>query len=279
MQVKNTRELIHPDKFKWKVLVYGISGAGKTEWASDAPDVGVAACETGEGNGLLTVARKGLDYVEPSSYTDFEQFCSGNVFKDKLSLMVDSLSACSQRFIKAQALTVPRSKGDSAKRTMGIPELDDYGTMGELMRKNVNKLLDLDKHIVCTALFKIKEPDAETGVGEFIVGPDLPGAMMLGSPAMFDTVMCLKTRAKLRDPKDAKSRYVERYFRTATDGNGLVAKCRSIVQGSAPLLPAEIVWNMETGEGSFTDMLNRIKKAYAEFYEAHKGEGDGKKQG
>lgn len=253
--------------------MFGLSGIGKTEWATDAPNPGIAACESGEGNGLLTAARKQVDYIEPDCYTDFEQFCGGHYFKDKESLVLDSLSACTQKFIKDEALKIPRQKGDSGKRSIGIPELDDYGSMGELMRRNVNKLLDVDKHVVCTALLRIKEPDADTGHGQYLVGPDLPGSMMLGACAMFDTVMCLKTRAKLRDPKDPKSRYVERYFVTASDGNGLVAKCRSIVEGAKPLLPAEIIWDINTGEGSFPDMLGRIRKAYGEFYEAHKKEG------
>lgn len=271
LTVRNSRELISPDKFKWKALIYGLSGMGKTEWATDAPNPGVAACESGEGNGLLTAARKGLDFVEPESYKEFEMFCGGHVFKDKESLVMDSLSAATQRFVKEEALRIPRSKGDSMKRSIGIPELDDYGAMGELMRRCVNKLIDVDKHIVCTALLKTKEPDPESGQGQFIIGPDLPGAMMLGSVAMFDTVMCLKSRAKLRDPKDPKSRYVERFFVTASDGNGLIAKCRSIVEGGKPLLPNDIIWDMNTGAGSFPFMLGLIKDAYAKFYEANKG--------
>ncbi len=271
MLIRNTRELLNPDKFRWKVLVYALAGSGKTEWSSDAPNAGIAACESGEGNGLLTVARKGLDYVEPESYKDFEMVCGGHFFKDKDSLVLDSLSAATQRFIKAEALAIPRKQGDSGKRAIGIPELDDYGSMGELMRRQVNKLIDLDKHIVCTALLKIKEPSEDNPGQQLMMGPDLPGSMMLGSTAMFDTVMCLKTRAKLRDPKDPKSRYVERFFVTGADGMGLIAKCRSIVKGGQPILPQEIVWNLETGEGNFPSMLGRIQKAYAEFYEATKG--------
>lgn len=271
MEIRNTRELMNPDKFQWKVLIYSLSGLGKTEWSSDAVNPGIAACETGEGNGLLTIARKCVDYCEPGSYKDFEMFCGGHYFKDKQSLVMDSLSAATQRFIKDEALRIPRKQGDSGKRAIGIPELDDYGSMGELMRRCVAKLIDIDKHIVCTALLKIKEPSEDNPGGQFITGPDLPGAMMLASTAMFDTVMCLKTRAKLRDPKDAKSRYVERYFVTASDGNGLIAKCRSIVKGGAPILPTEVPWNIETGEGGFIDLLGRIKKAYADFYEQNKG--------
>lgn len=269
--IRNSRELINPDKYKAKILIFGVSGVGKTEWASDAPNPGVAACETGEGNGLLTAARKGVDYIEPETYQDFEAFCNGQYFKDKDSLILDSLSTSNTKFIVPQAISLaPRKSGDSGKRGIGLPELDDYKTMGELMRKNVNKLLDIDKHIICTALLKIKEPNMETGQGEYIVGPDLPGAMMLASPAMFDVVMCLKTESKLADPRDAKSRYTERYWVTASDGKGLIAKSRNITAGGTPILPARITWDIKTGEGSFPDILNRIKQAYREFNEKEK---------
>jgi len=271
LQVRNTHELINPDKFKWKALVFALSGMGKTEFVSDAPNPIIGACETGEGNGLLTVARKGLDYCEPADYTEFESFCGGHVGKDKDSIVLDSLSAATQRFIKDKALSIARKQGDSGKRSIGIPELDDYGSMGELMRRAVNKLIDLDKHVFCTALMRFKEPSEDNPGGQILIGPDLPGAMMLGSTAMFDTVMCLKTRAKLRDPKDPKSRYVERFFVTTSDGQGLITKCRSIVKGGAPILPAEIVWNLETGEGNLPWMLAKIKQAYGDFYEQHKG--------
>lgn len=265
--IKNTKELIHPDKFRWKVLIFGLSGMGKTEWASDAPNPGVVACETGQGKGLLTVARKGLDYVEPTTYSEFEQVASGKIFPDKQSLVIDSLTDMCNTFVKDAAIAIPRSGANSPKRAQGLPELDDYGVMGELTRRVLRKILDGDKHVAVTATMRIKEPDALTGQGTFLIGPDLPGAMMLGSCAMFDTVMCLKTRSKLRDPKDAKSRYTERFFVTASDGNGLIAKCRSVVEGGQPLLAAEELYDIATGKGTFPDLLNKIKAAYADFWE------------
>jgi len=241
------------------------------------PDLGVIACETGEGNGLLSVATKNIDYVEPKTYAELEQVASGTVFKEKLSLGGDSLTDICNTLVKDYALSIPRQSGNSPKRAMGVPELDDYGTMGELTRRVVRKFLDLDKHICFTAGLRMKEPDPGTGQGQFLLGPDLPGAMFTGSAAMFDTVMCLKVRSKLRDPKDAKSRYTERYFVTTSDGNGLIAKCRSVVSGLPPLLDAEELFIPKEqdpkgeGVGTFPALLKKITNTYAEHYEKQKG--------
>lgn len=273
LTIKNTKDLISPEGFRWKVLIYGLSGLGKTEWVSDAPSAGVVACETGQGKGLLTVARKGLDFVTPTTYQEFEQIASGTIFKDKESLVIDSLTDLCHTAIKDAALAIPRSNGNSPKRAAGVMELDDFGVMGELTRRVLRKILDSDKHVAVTATLRIKEPDPATGMGAFMIGPDLPGAMMLGSCAMFDTVMCLKTRSKLRDPKDPKSRYTERYFVTGSDGNGLIAKCRSVVAGGKPLLAQEEVYDIESGVGTFPYLLKKIQTAYAELAEQQKHPG------
>jgi len=262
LTVKNTKDLIDPNRFKLKVLIYGLPGSGKSLWASQAPNPGIAACETGEGRGLLTVAQAGLEYVEPASLPDFEAVCAGQVFKGKETIVIDSLSDMCKTFIKDYALTIPRKQGDSPRRQLGVPELDDYGTMGELTRRLLRKVLALDKHIVVTATLRIDRPDAETGVGDFTIGPDLPGQMFLGSTAMFDSVFCLLTRPALRDPKDAKSRYTQRILLTENDGTRL-AKCRSVLD-NRPLLEREIVWDLGSGAGGFMDILGRITRRYAE---------------
>jgi hypothetical protein len=266
LEVKNTRELINPDTFKWKVLVVAMPGVGKTTWAAGAENPGIAASETGEGAGLLPIAEHGLDYVTPTSEKDFDAICSGAIFKDKSSIVLDSASDMCKTFIKDAALAIPRMKGNSDKRAKGVPELDDFGVMGEIFRRLLRKLLNQPKHIVVTATMRIRTPDAETGQGQFIIGPDLPGELMLGAPAMFDTVMILKTRQLLKDPKDAKSKYNQRYFITQSDGIH-VAKNRASRLGGVPLLASEEIYDLETGKGSWKDLFQKIKVGYTELYE------------
>lgn len=263
MLIKNTSKLITPEDIRLKILIYGVPGVGKTLFLSTVPDIGLAACETGQGKGLLTIAGSNLDFCEPVNLKDFDDFCSGKVFPNKGAAGIDSLTYMSNNAVKEAALTIPRMRGDSGKRKEGIPELDDYQVMAEMTRRLLAKLLSQDKHIVCTATEKMKMPDAETGVGETKIGPELPGQMFEGSAAMFDFVFRIRTRSKLRIPNDPKSRYTERYFVTQPDGAGTIAKCRSNHKGTA-LLDKEEIYDPSTGQGTFPYLLEKILKGYTQ---------------
>lgn len=264
LAVRNSKELLDPKNLKLKVLVHGIAGSGKTSWLGTVPDIGVAVCETGLGKGMATIAERNVDFVEPTTLDEFDQFCSGvgpATFKTKSALGVDSLSEMVRTFIKDHALSIPNSRGDTQTRRLGVPELRDYGVMGELTRRLVRRLLDQDKHIVVTATLRFDKPDPETGQGELLIGPDLPGAMFLAAPAMFDVVMCMRTRSVLRDPKDPKSKYTQRYLVTEAQG-GMIVKNRHTVNGKSLLAPEEI-FDLETGQGTFPYLLDKITKGYA----------------
>lgn len=266
LDIKNTRDLIAPGKFRLVALVYALPGTGKSAWAATAPNPGIAACETGQGNGLLTVAGKGLDYVTPSSFAEYEAICNGNIFKDKDSVVFDSLSEMYRTFIKDYALKIPRTRGESEKRRLGIPELDDYGTMGEVLRRTIRKLIDAhpEQHVIVTATEKYDRADPEQGQAESLIGPDLPGAMMLASTAMFDFVLRMRVRPALRIPNDAKSRYMQRYLITQPDGSGSVVKCRGNQPDGKgiPLLDKEEPVDLTTGAGTVPYIIEKILKGY-----------------
>lgn len=265
LKIQNTRELVHPDRLKLKILVFGLHGCGKTTFMVTAPNIGIGVCETGHGKGLLGVAHNGLDYTEINDYADFDAFCSGVIFKDKDSIGFDSLSWAMKTFVKDKALTLPRAKGESAKRAAGIPEIDDWGSIAEYSRKLLAKLIDTDKHIIVTSGLRIDRPDDSNPTGETLVGPDVAGQMFLGSTAMFDLVLCLRTRSVLKDPRDAKSRYTERYFVTENT-NGILAKNRlSVSDKGLSFLPPEVIFNPEKGTGTFNWFLNEAKDAYTKF--------------
>lgn len=244
-------------------MLAGLPGSGKTSFVGTIPNVGVAACETGHGSGMLSVTDKPVDFVEPSNYKELESFCSGDIYKEKDALAVDSISAMTRTFIKDYAITnFPRARGETPKRRAGIPELDDYGTIGECTRRLLAKLLALPKHIVVTATLRLPQAaDPESGREAQPAAPDLPGQLALASTAMFDIVLVLRTRPVLRDPKDAKSRYTQRYW--LTQGNEQwVAKSRLNASG-APLLAEEEVFDLATGAGTFPYLLAKILKGYA----------------
>jgi AAA domain-containing protein len=258
IQIRNTQDLLQ-EELRLKILIYGPSGVGKSEFASGAPNPIIAACETGHGKGLLTVADKGLPFLEPETYSEVEQFCSGGVpGQDRYDTYVfDGFSYLTDTVIKNHALGVQRSGGNSQKRSMGIPEMDDYGVMAELERRLLAKLLGQPKHIIVTCLMDYYQPP-EGGTQpkkERIGGPDLPGMMRLGSSAMFDFVFRLWTEPALRDPRDPKSRYHKRVF--LTDGNGQYLAKSRLRHGLVNLYPTEVEFNLESGSGTFNWFLEK----------------------
>jgi hypothetical protein len=265
--IQNSRKLIDPSELRLKILLIAFPGFGKTTFIANCPNVGIGVSETGHGKGLISVAAKGIDYVEINSFDDFSAFASGAVFKEKETIGCDSLSDMAKSFIKDKALSIPRTKGESVKRTLGVPELDDYGVMAELTRKYTKKLIDQPKHIVVSAGLRVDRPDPENLQADTLVGPDFPGQMFLGSTAMFDIVLVGRTRGMLKDPKDPKSKYTQRYWMTEGSG-GYLAKNRLSVGNIGSFLPAELIFDNDLGTGTFNDLLTRSKDAYTKFLSA-----------
>lgn len=264
--VKSTKDYLSAENFRFVGLIYSLPGVGKTSWLGtvNPEDIGIAACESGLGSGLLSIADRGVDHIICESLDDLEAFCKGKVFPKKKVLALDSLTAMAKTFIKDAALKIPRARGESDKRKQGIPELDDYGTIAEMTRKVILMLINCnpDKHVIATATEKYDRPNENDAPGtESLIGPELAGQMFLGAPAMFDFVLRLRTRPKLRNPQDAKSRYSERYFITGQDA-GTIAKCRSNIKGKS-LLDKEEIFDVDSGVGTFPYLVDKIVKGYA----------------
>lgn len=251
--IKNTKDLLG-NNLKFKCLIYGASGVGKSLFASTCPNPIIAACETGVGGGLLTAADTGLPYVTPSSYSEIEQFCSGVGLEKYDTVVLDGFSYLTDTIVRDEALTIPRKGMESLARQKGILELSDFGVLAELERRLLARLLQLDKNILVTALISHYDPPQE-GRAERMGGPDLPGSMRQGSAALFDFVFRLDSRPALKDPRDAKSRYIQRVFHTQHDGRYL---CKSRLRN---VFPSEVLFNYDTGQGSFKWFLEEARKA------------------
>jgi hypothetical protein len=258
IEIKNTRDLIQPDSMKLKVLLIGRSRVGKTTWAGSAPNPGIAACETGHGGGTLSLHKQGIDYFEPKSLEDLDALASGHVFRDKETIVLDSLSAMARTIIKDFAIKIPRRGASSPKREQGVPELDDYGVIAEITRRVLDALIGLPKHVVVTALEKTEKDENGSAIA---CGPDLPGQMFLAAPAMFDVCLYLKTRKAFRVANDPRSQYTQHYLMTKNDGFH-VGGNRNNIDGKEILLPEEVFDNI-TGQGSFPYIYKKITDAYA----------------
>lgn len=214
------------------------------------------AIETGEGNGALTLADLNIDFITPENMAEIDGFLDPScpLFRDKDSIILDSASALSKSFVQKRALLIPRAQGSSEKRKLGIPEMDDYGTMGSLTRTVFEKLLSMDKNILVTAGLREKMPNMETGKGVHAIGPDLPGEMFWTSTAMFDFVFRLDVRRLKQKDGTWKT---ERFLVTQTDGV-TIAKGRP-TRNSQPILAAEELIDLETGVGTIPYLIEKIK--------------------
>ena len=256
MDVRNTRDLVKSENYNWKVLLVADPGIGKSTWAATAPDVGVAACEPGEGSGTLSIVKAGVDFVEPKTFADFRSLCYDTFvpFQKKRTVALDSLSYMTRSFIKEHVLSSFPAKNprEAMRRQAGIPSGFDYSEISEVTRNLLNALLGQKKHVIVTTLSKYEKDD--NGIITR-VKPDLPGALSDAAAAMFDSVFYLKVRKLLRDPRDPKSSYMQRYFITQADSIHL-AKDRN--NSGKPFLNAEEIFDKDSGQGSFPDLLNKI---------------------
>jgi hypothetical protein len=254
--------LTTPENLRWKVLIIGRPGVGKTSWASTAPDVGIAACETGHGKGLLSIAHNDVDFVEPQSFVDFRSICNNTFepFLKKQSIALDSLTYMTKSFIKDHVLTAFPGKNprEAMRRAAGIPSGFDFGEISDLTRSLLGQLIGQSKNVIVTCLEK-QEKDSEGNVTGLV--PDLPGALQQGAPAMVDSVLYLKSRKRLLDPKDPKSAILERYFVTVNDGFHL-AKDRNSNKFASFLAPEEI-FDPEKGLGTFPALFAKILAGHA----------------
>ena len=262
MEVKNTRDTVKSENYNWKVLLVADPGIGKTTWAATAPDVGIAACEPGEGSGTLSIVKAGVDFVEPRTFADFRSICYDTFapFQKKRSIALDSLSYMVKSFVKEHVLSAFPAKNprEAMRRQAGIPSGFDFGEIAELTRNLLNALLGQKKHVIVTALAKYEKDDNGIVVR---IKPDLPGALGDAAAAMFDSCMYLKVRKLLKDPRDPKSAYMQRYFVTQADAVHL-AKDRN--NSGRPFLDAEEVFDKDSGKGSFPDLLDKILKGHAD---------------
>lgn len=236
---------------------------GKTTFLGTCPPelTGIAACDKGTGSGLLPIAEKGFDYIEPETLTDLEKFAKGEIFKDKKVLALDNLSTMARTLVKDAALAIPRNS--DAVRKYGVPDMKDYGVIAEIIRRTLITLIDAnpDKHIVVLAHEKYDRPSENDPPGtESLTGPDLAGQMFLAAPSVFDFVFRLRVRSMLKNPGDAKSRFYQRYLQ-CTAGPGVIAKCRAYNNGRSALDAEEVV-DLETGQGTFPDIVDKIKRGY-----------------
>ncbi len=232
--VRNTANLITPDT-KICVLVYAPGKFGKTTLGATLdkltrevlgkPSIFVAV-EAADGGGTMSIQDFGVDFVQPTSLSELRAVAAGLETDTKYGgVILDNSTEVVKQFVQPYALKFA-SKMKDPRREAGVPARDDYQTMGEEMRKLLNRFVRLSahpdlrirKHLVVTAL--LKEKLDEDGKVVIRIQPDLPGAMADAATAMFQTVATIKIREKIVRGADNKPmRTYERVL--TTEGTGV----------------------------------------------------------
>lgn len=229
--------------------VFGPSGVGKTTFAATLDEMTrqfdgkpslYVACEGSDGGGTLSVADKNIAMVHVKTMLDMESVLSGLASDTYYGgVMVDNASDYVKNILQPYALKFP-SKEKTAQRDAGVPERGDYQIMGEKLREQLNRLMNLTtttklgpdgkqvpdmarrKHLIVVCLERTKmTPDGKKIVS---IGPDLPGAMSDNASALFQVVAEMKVREQMVPgvAGQAATRQMIRYLDTVNDGVRLI---------------------------------------------------------
>lgn len=246
IQIKNTKNIIN-EATRMCGLVYAPPKFGKTKFAAtlnkltlrlyNKPTLFIAV-EAGEGGGTATIQEEAVDYVIPATKAELDKILAAlQTDTQYAGVVLDSATETVNRYVKPFVLAMENKKESDPIRLFGVPVRSDYQMMGELMRMVSQRLINLTmlnkpngepdlerrKHVLITALEKVEtEKDKVTKETHITaIGPDLPGAMMRTSTAMFQQVMSIQVEQTIeRDPNDVRKavRKSRRVVVTETDG-------------------------------------------------------------
>jgi len=260
VEVRNTADFIGP-WLKLCAMMWALPKFGKTEWASELDAVTkkyynkptlIIAVEAADGGGTATLAKKGIDYVEPKSLSDFQGIVSALQTDTTYGgVVLDNASDLVKRYIQPEALKLPYEKGSApASRLKGVPAQGDYQTMGEMLRGELNKLVNLTKkdtpdnirkHLIVTAL-QYEKTNRE-GTSTISIGPALPGQMADTASAMFQTMLTLDIERKVvPNPANAKETIAiyPRIVVAEGDGKKILGDRLKIFPGRGPFSLLEV---------------------------------------
>jgi hypothetical protein len=260
VEIKNTADLLGP----WTRLcacMWAKPKYGKTRWASQLDKVTrrwyngktlFIAVEAADGGGTMSIRAEGVDYVEPKSWNDFTGIVSAlQTDSTYTGVVLDNASDLVKRFIQPEALKLPYDKGAAPpNRIKGVPAQGDYQTMGEMLRTELNKLVNLTKkdtpdkirkHLIVTALEY--EKSTRDGKTTLSIGPALPGQMADTASAMFQTMLTVEIEPRVvPNPVDQKStiRKYERVIVSAADGVKILGDRTGIFPDRGPFDLTEV---------------------------------------
>ena len=251
--IKSTANLVSPDT-RLCMCLWAAPKTGKTTFAKELDDVTkkymnkptlFIAAEAADGGGTMTLKDFDVAYCEPKNWTEFTSVVSA-LQTDKTfgGVVLDNASDLVKRFLQPEALKIIY-KDVPPSRAKGVPERRDYQTMGELLRVELNKLVnitkrdtpeDVRKHLIVTALANIKT--TQDGNEVLSICPALPGQMSDTASAMFQTLATVEVRPRVvpaTPPATGTVRVNERVLVTDNDGKKVLGDRMKIFPKEGPL--------------------------------------------
>lgn len=261
VEVRNTKDLFG----EWTrlcAMIWAKPKFGKTYLASGLDKVTkkwynkptlFIAVEAADGGGTMSIRKMGVDYVEPKSFSEFQAIVAGLQTDTTYGgVVLDNASDLVKRYIQPVALQIPYEKGGAPmSRAKGVPAQGDYQTMGEMLRTELNSLVNLTKkgvpdairkHLIVTALEY--EKASRDGKDTISIGPALPGQMADTASAMFQTMLTIEVERKVvPDPTNAKQTIAQynRIMVSQADGKKILGDRMGIFP-KRMLADLEIFW-------------------------------------
>lgn len=251
--VKSTKDLLGP-AVRLCMCLWAPPKTGKTTFAKELDDVTkkymgkptlFIAVEAADGGGTMTLKDYDVAYCEPKNWTEFTGVVAALQTDTTFGgIVLDNASDLVKRCLQPEALKIIY-KDVPPSRAKGVPERRDYQTMGELLRVELNKLVNLTKkdtpenirkHLIVTSLASIKT--AQDSMEVLSIQPALPGQMSDTASAMFQTIATIEVRPKVV-PDPAKPggtmRVNERLLVTDNDGKKVLGDRMKIFKKESPL--------------------------------------------
>lgn len=262
LEIRNTKDILNKDT-RMCHLVYAAGKRGKTTLAASLDEFTrktlgkptlFAAVEPADGGGTASVQEFGVDYVMPRDHGEMDKLIAALQADTHYGgVVLDNGSDYVKNMVQPYALKFP-SRERQAVREMGVPDRGDYQSMGEFLRQQLIRLINLTKHpdlnirkhFVMTALLREKTDNEGNVVA---IQPDLPGAMSSTATAMFQTVSCVEIKRKVGpDPSNPKVTKAINQRMLVSDGTAV-----KILGDRFKVFPAE--YALTTDDGKYKGYL------------------------
>ena len=196
MKINSTNSV---KEHRLKVLINGLSGAGKTSQVKTIKSAGFKPLVISFESGLLSIANSDIDFIDGtkdddeklipkelrlSRLTEIYHFIMSDEAKKKYdTIFIDSLTEICQCMFDALKKEYPERKDN----------LVLYGELGQKMRDLIKAFRDIPHyHVVFTCLSKIEKDES----GKRYVGYDLIGSIADKLPQFYDESFYLRVNGE-----------------------------------------------------------------------------------